>query len=323
LVLACATYQFLATVSDAHRFPQKGRSVHLGPEFPNVSLNLDCSGSGTPTVILDSGLGVPAVGWKFVQTEVAKFARVCSYDRAGYGWSSPGPMPRTSLQIVKELHSLLAAAGEKPPYVLVGHSFGGYNVRVYTGQYPAEVTAMVLVDASHEDQEQRMPPSLQAFSKKETDQAKWQRRLAPLLIYSGFARLTAGADEGPGQLPADFRRELQYLELQPKFVDAAISETVTFSESAKQVRASGTLGDRPLIVLTAGKDLDPKVLPKGFPAKDFSAFREIWVKELQVREAHLSTRGKQIMVPDSDHMIPFERPDAITAAIHEVSQRVP
>jgi hypothetical protein len=144
-----------------------------------------------------------------------------------------------------------------------------------------------------------------------------------LLIYSGFARLTAGADEGPGQLPADFRRELQYLELQPKFVDAAISETVTFSESAEQVRASGTLGDRPLIVLTAGKDLDPKVLPKGFPAKDFSAFREIWVKELQVREAHLSTRGKQIMVPDSDHMIPFERPDAITAAIHEVSQRVP
>ena len=285
LLLCGATYQFFANVSDAHRFPQQGRSVALGAAFANLSLNLDCSGTSSPapTVILDSGLGVPAVGWKFVQQQVAKFARVCSYDRAGYGWSTAGPMPRTSLQIAKELHALLAAAGEKPPYVLVGHSFGGYNVRVFAGQYPAEVAAMVLVDASHEDQLQRMPPSMQAFSAKQADSIKWQSRLAPLLVYSGFARLTGG-DNDPS-MPAEFQRELQYLQLQPKFIDAAVSETLFFSQSAGQVRAAGTLADRPLIVLTAGKDPDPKVLPKGLSAQDFTDFRAIWVNDLQVRES--------------------------------------
>jgi pimeloyl-ACP methyl ester carboxylesterase len=314
-VVAGAIYQFVSTVFDAHRFPQEGRSVHLGPEFQSVSLNLDCTGTGSPTVILDSGLGVPAAGWKFTQPEIAKFTRVCSYDRAGYGWSSAGPMPRTSLQIVKELHALLAAAGEKPPYVIAGHSFGGYNVRVFTGQYPTEVTGMVLVDASSEDQVQRMPPGLQASFKKQMQQAGWQSRLAPLLIHSGFARLTGG---DASSLPKDFQRELQYLELQTKFMDAAISESVHFAESAEQVRAAGNLGDRPLIVLSAGKNVDPKLLPKDMPIKEFEEFHTIWLSELQVGEAHLSTRGKQIIVPDSDHMIPFERPDAITAAIREV-----
>ena len=322
LLLCGAGYQFFATISDAHRFPQQGHSVQLGPEFKSVRLNLDCSGSSTggPTVILDSGGGVPAFGWKFVQADVAKFAHVCSYDRAGYGWSSAGPKPRTSMQVVKELHALLAAAGEKPPYVLVGHSLGGYNIRVYAGQYPADVAGMVLVDASHEDQVQRMTPALQAFTRKQMAQIKWQQALAPVLIYSGVARLAVARDTS-GSLPADFRSELHYLQLQPKAFDAAFSEIAAFSESADQVRAAGNLADRPLIVLTAGKDPDPEVLPKGLSPKDFSDFREIWVNDLQVRESHLSTRGKQIIVPDSDHMIPFERPDTITAAIREVSQR--
>ncbi|HKR96688.1 MAG TPA: alpha/beta hydrolase, partial [Candidatus Angelobacter sp.] len=91
---------------------QLGKSVRLGPEFGNMSLNLNCYGEGSPTVVLDAGLGVPAHGRKPVQPAVAKFARVCSYDRVGYGWSDAGPMPRTSSEIAKELHALLAAAGE-------------------------------------------------------------------------------------------------------------------------------------------------------------------------------------------------------------------
>ena len=125
-----ASYQALGNRADARRFPQQGKSVSLGPAFDNLSLSIDCRGQGTPAVILDSGLGVPAVGWNPVQTEVAKFARVCSYDRAGYGWSGATTLPRTSKEIVKELHALLEAANEKGPYILVGHSFGGFNVRV-------------------------------------------------------------------------------------------------------------------------------------------------------------------------------------------------
>ena len=313
-----ASYQAIENSADARRFPRQGKSVSLPRTFNNLALNLDCRGQGSPTVILDSGLGVPAIGWNPVETEVAKFARVCSYDRAGYGWSSPSELPRTSLQIVKELHALLEAAQEKGPYILVGHSFGGYNVRVYNGQYPGDVVGMVLVDASHEDQNERMSPAFKAYMKKANEQLQRQKLLAPLLIRFGVARFSQrNQTESPG-VSKEFGQEMLYLQLQPKFINATVSEMGSFAESANEVRAAGNLGDKPVVVLTAGKSVDPKQLPEGLSAKDFDDFRQIWVNELQVKEAQLSTRGKRIMVPDSDHMIPFERPDAIVAAIREV-----
>lgn len=313
-----ASYQALGNRADARRFPQQGKSVSLGPAFDNLSLSIDCRGEGGPTVILDSGLGVPAVGWNPVQAEVAKFTRVCSYDRAGYGWSGASSAPRTSSQIVKELHALLEAANEKGPYILVGHSFGGYNVRVYNGQYPNDVAGMVLVDASHEDQVDRMSPALQAFMKKTTEQLKWQIKLAPLLIHFGIARFSQrNQGEAPG-VSKEFGQEMLYLQMQTKFIDASASELGSFAESADEVRAAGNLGDKPLVVLTAGKSADASQVPAGFPKKEFDDFHEVWVNDLQVKESHLSTRGRRVMVPDSTHMIPFERPDTIVAAIHEV-----
>jgi len=313
-----ASYQALGNRADALRFPQQGKSVSLGPAFDNLTLSIDCRGQGSPTVILDTGLGVPAIGWNPVQTEVAKFMRVCSYDRAGYGWSGASSRPRTSAEIVKELHALLEAANEKGPYVLVGHSFGGFNVRVYNGQYPNDVAGMVLVDASHEDQNDRMPPAIQAFMKKSLEQLKRQQMLAPLLIRLGVVRFSQrNQGEAPG-VSKEFGREMLYLQMQPKFMDATGAEMGSFSESASEVRAAGNLGDKPLVVLTAGKSADASQLPPGFPKKEFDDFHEVWVNDLQVKEAHLSTRGERIMVADSDHMIPFERPDAIVAAIRVV-----
>ena len=313
-----ACYQALGNRADARRFPQQGTSVSLGPAFDNLSLSIDCRGQGSPTVILDSGLGVPAIGWNPVQMEVAKFTRVCSYDRAGYGWSSASAAPRTSAEIVKELHALLEAANEKGPYILVGHSFGGYNVRVYNGQYPNDVAGMVLVDASHEDQNDRMSPALQAFMKKTIEELKREKMLAPLLIRFGIARFSQrNQGEAPG-VSKEFGKEMLYLQMQPKFIDASAAEMGAFAESANEVRAAGTLGDKPLVVLTAGKSADASQLPAGFPKKEFDDFHEVWVNDLQMKEAHLSTRGERIMVPDSTHMIPFERPDTIVAAIHEV-----
>ena len=320
--IAGASYQAIEDHEDASRFPQQGKSVALGPDFGDLHLNLDCQGAGSPTVVLDSGLGVPGVGWNRVQAEAAKFTRVCWYDRAGYGWSDGSSVPRTSLEIAKELHALLAAANEKGPFVVVGHSFGGYDVRVFNGQYPGEVAGMVLVDASHEDQESRMPPAFQTAMKKQTESLKRQQVLAPFLIRFGIARfMQRNQGESPG-VSKDFARELLYLQLQPKFLAATISEISLFSESANEVRASGNLGDKPLVVLTAGKDVPPSALPEGLTKKDFDDFRAMWVNDLQVKEAQLSTRGKRIMVPDSDHMIPFERPDAIVDAIREVCSAV-
>ena len=322
--IAGALYQAIGNWRDVQRFPQQGRSVNLGPQFGNTSLSIDCAGRaspGSPTVILDSGLGVPAVGWKFVQPEIAKFARVCSYDRAGYGWSSPGPLPRTSSEIAKELHALLSAAGEKPPYVLVAHSFGGYNVRVYTGMYPAEVAALVLVDTSHEDQVSRMPKSLKEMQQSQIKEEESQRRLFPVLLFFGVARWSMGREYDP-RLPHDFQDETRYLQLQPKFLDAIGAEFGSFEDSAREVHAAGTLDERPLVVLTAGKNPDMKLLPKTISAKDMEDFHQMWVKDLQVQEAHLSSRGKQVLVEDSTHMIPFERPDTVVSATREVFEQL-
>jgi pimeloyl-ACP methyl ester carboxylesterase len=218
--LAGAAYQAFYNARDARRFPWQGHSFPLGPEFGQTSLALYCTGQGSPTVLLDSGLGVPGIaGWKFVQPEVVKFTRVCSYDRAGYGWSSPGPMPRTSEQIVKELHALLAASGEKGPYLFVAHSFGGYNVRIYTSHYSADVAGLVLVDTSHEDQAKYMPPTLKEMWKKQSESIATQQKLFPYLLFFGIARFSDSVDE-KSKLPRDFQEEIRYLRLNPQFVYA-------------------------------------------------------------------------------------------------------
>lgn len=130
--------------------PPPGKLIDIG----GWKLHLSCSGqagASAPTVILEAGAGDFSVDWSLVQPGVAHFARVCSYDRAGAGWSDLGPRPRTFHQQVWELHTLLEKAGEQPPYVLVGHSRGGWLVRLYQARYPAEVAGMVLVEAGADD----------------------------------------------------------------------------------------------------------------------------------------------------------------------------
>jgi pimeloyl-ACP methyl ester carboxylesterase len=306
LAITGASYQAIETSIDLQRFPLEGKLVDVGGH----KLNINCTGQGSPTVILESGLGGFSIGWKSVQLEIAKLTRVCSYDRAGFGWSDAGPMPRTSLQIAKELHALLQIAGEKPPYVMVAHSSGGLHVRVFNGQYPDEVAGMVLVDASHEDQWREMPVDVRKWNEDSGEQFLREQKLHLLLVWFGIARFML-----PRNAPWPER-----LGLQPKFVNAMTSEFANnFEESASQVRTAGTLGDKPLIVLTAGKDTaDPEHLPQGITKKDLEDFHHIWVDDLQVREAHLSSRGRQVIVSDSDHDIPNERPDAIVSAVREV-----
>src|SRR5690242_6711079 len=142
-----AAYQWLATRKDLAATPPPGRLVEIG----GYRLHLWCTGDGAPAVILDAGLGGTSTGWGFVQPEVARFTRVCSYDRAGMGYSDPGPSPRTARRIASELAELLARGGMAGPVVLVGESIAGFNVRVFASNYPERATGLVLVDASHED----------------------------------------------------------------------------------------------------------------------------------------------------------------------------
>jgi pimeloyl-ACP methyl ester carboxylesterase len=310
VLLSCvgASYQVIGTWRDARRFPQQDRTVQAG----NVRLNIDCSGNGSPTIILDSGMGVPAMSWRDIQSDVAKFSRVCSYDRAGYGWSEVGPKPRTSRQIAHELRALLDAAKEKGPYIMVGHSYGGYNVRVFTGMYPADVLGMVLVDAEHGDEERRIGELLPASIKEQVRRrdnwnAMVDRLLTPLTLHLGIDRLkTAVRYDSIGQ---------EYFYLEARTDAAAMAEKEVDSISWEQVKAAGNLGNRPLIVLTAGKPYDPDPL---LTNEQMERQNRLWINDLQAGLARLSTHGRQIVVPDSGHMIPLEQPDAVVSSIREV-----
>ena len=310
LTIAGALYEMIGRWRDAQRFPQRGHLVRAGP----IRMNIDCSGQGSPTVILESGSGGPSIDWLMVQPEVAKFSRVCSYDRAGYGWSDSGPKPRSSLQIARELKQLLLSAGEPGPYILVAHSMGGYDIRVYTGQYPNDVVGMVLVDSSNEDQDLRAPESIRKWSLDDHNYPGWKKLKYLFQLHLGCARLTADRD-APAFWPKAFREEEEFLTLPTKHQFATIDEDQVFSTlSAAQVRSSGNLGDRPLIVLTATRQDD---IPPEIPPDDARAEEDLWVHQLQPELARLSTHGKQIVV-DSSHEMPTEHPEVVISAIHEV-----
>jgi pimeloyl-ACP methyl ester carboxylesterase len=310
LAITGVLYEMIGRWRDEQRFPQRGHFVQVG----SVRMNIDCSGQGSPTIILESGLGGPSVDWLMVQPAIARFARVCSYDRAGYGWSDSGPAPRSSMQIAHELKQLLQAAGEKGPYVLVGHSMGGYDIRVYTGQYPSDVVGMVLVDASHEDQDLRAPDSIRKWQQDHRKHPDWEKLKYFFQLHLGWARLTADRD-APAFWPKAFLEEEEFLMLPTKHQFAVIDEDQVFPTlSAAQVRRAGNLGDRPLIVLTATRqdDISPEI-----PPKDAQAEEDLWIHQLQPELARLSTRGKQIIV-DSSHEMPTEHPEVVISAIHEV-----
>lgn len=146
------TYEQIGRRQDSQHLFRIGRAVDIGGR----GLNINCAGSGSPAVILESGGG--GYGWRKVQPEVAKFTTVCWYDRAGEGWSDPAPTARSSATIVHDLQELLQRAPVAGPYVLVGHSIGGEYVRIFTAKFPSEVAGVVLVDSSHPDQ--REPPMM-------------------------------------------------------------------------------------------------------------------------------------------------------------------
>jgi len=305
LALAGASYQVIESRLDARRFPENGRLIDVG----GYSLMLNCTGVGSPMAILDAGLGDLSVGWRTVQPEIAKFSRVCSYDRAGYGSSDPGPMPRTSAQIAAELHTLLQNAGEAPPYVLVGHSFGGYNVRVFNGRYPDEVAGIVLADATQEDQYELLPKAWKAISSAQLKHYERQARYALPFINLGIARLML--------LRAHGLNQYSYLILQTKYLRARASELEEIQVSAQQARAADNISEKPLVVLTATEKSDA-ILSSRFGKQDYDDFQRTWVDDLQVRLARLSSRGKRIVLSDSGHDIPSDRPDSIVNAVQEV-----
>ena len=311
-LLAGSVYEQIGRRRDRQRLPQIGRSVDIGGR----ALNLYCSGEGSPAVILDTGLGDPGFAWSHIQPEIAKLTRACWYDRAGDGWSDPGPFPRTSEAMATDLHELLRRAEIPGPYVLVGHSIGGLNTRVYNGLYPADVAGAVLVDAAHEDEPRRAP----AFMLPPFQPPRYLWR--PIWIAAqtaravGFIRLTTpGADLPTDQARRTRERVVHALRQQPKAL-ATLAGDASGPDSYAQAERAGGFGDRPLIVLTPGKvEMPPSPTDMD---REWAAYVQVWMHEIQPKLARLSTRGRQILVETSGHRIHEEAPEAVIAAVREV-----
>jgi len=316
LALACVVglasgfiYERIGRSNDRKRLPPIGRSVDIGGR----TLNIFCSGTGSPAVILDTGGDNPGLALEQTQAEIAKFTQACWYDRAGIGWSDSGPYPRTSAAIAADLHELLKRAGVPPPYVVEGASIGGLNSRVFAGMYPKDTAGVVLDDAAHEDEPLRAPKFYLAHQAPPT---LW--RPIHTLFWAasevGLLRVTGSSPSGDKNEAQMTREELiTELRHQPKSFVNNVDAGMVLNESYAEARAIRSLGDIPLIVLTAGKAPD---FGNAELNRQAEAYQQVWAYEIQPKLAKLSSKGRQIVVSDATHAtIPQ---DTVVKAIRDV-----
>jgi pimeloyl-ACP methyl ester carboxylesterase len=303
------------------RYGMPGRLVDIG----GFRLHLSCSGTGEPAVVMDAALGGSSISWSLVQPHVATMTRACSYDRAGFGWSDAGPMPRTAGRVADELRALLDRADVQPPFVLVGHSFGGLVMRIFAARYRRDAAGLVLVDPAHPEDWVHPAPKEQV----KIDRGIRLCRSGSLAARSGAARIVSGLvtlgllgaarglarvvsrgglsreDEGIlapiWKLPPEARRPLRRFWTEEKFYAALGSQIASISTSAAETLAAGAdgYGDLPLVTILS---TDPG--------------------EYRLRQqdalAGLSARGRHIVASNSTHWIPLDQPQVVVDAIRDM-----
>jgi pimeloyl-ACP methyl ester carboxylesterase len=297
LAVVGAIYQAIATQLDERAYPPPGRLVEVGGH----RLHVRCVGEGSPTVILEAAIVGMSAHWVRVQQEIAKATRVCAYDRAGLGWSESGPKPRDAKRVSSELHTLLAnAAGIEGPYVLAGHSYGGLYARMYAARYPQEAAGVVLVDSSHPEQFTRSPEERAMYQR-----TRRQAAIVPLLARLGVMRLLDVFPAHP-DLPPHQRAQVAAFNSSTRHLVATAEEFSATPQTTAQVCSAGSLGDKPLAVVSAGQQ----------PSD--------WL-EMQEELAALSSNSVHRTVEGATHeSLLYERRDArvTSAAILEVVEAV-
>ena len=267
-------------------------------EVDGRMLHLNCYGEGRPTVILDAGLGGFSLDWLQVQDLLRNKFQVCAYDRAGYGWSQIGPSPRITEQIVDELYALLEVAELEPPFILVGHSFGGFNVQYFSKLYPSLVAGMVLVESSHPQQFARLPDL--PVRKKQRDSSQ---------------RLTTMFDASVLRLYPESHRLLVGNHLASyKFIRTQQREFMNFTQSAVQVDQVSRRLQIPLAVVTRGRRVWSDT-PYGLEQE------RIWM-EMQQELLSLTDDSWQVIADESQHLVHLQQPELVAETIEAVINRV-
>jgi pimeloyl-ACP methyl ester carboxylesterase len=294
LAVAGAVYEAVASTQDAARYQAPGRLVDVGGYHVHVL----CMGEGSPTVLLDAWAGGWSTEWTPVQPVLARTTRVCAWDRAGSGWSDPGLHDHTPLAYAAEMDAVLRSAEIQGPYVLVAASYGGRVARLYANQHPDQVAGLVLVDAVHED----------AFSPEDIADSEQQRSVLAvgnwILSRLGVARLLGPRlvplIDGPAgyKLPEATRELIAIMSTRPKNQEGNARLGANHQVDDVQLRAAGSLGDRPLVVLSSIQQLSQMAR---------------W-NAGQTKLASLSSRTTRV-IADGSHLIAWEHPDLVVSAV--------
>lgn len=302
LLLALLTglvYEQWSRQNVAKAFPPPGTLVEVNGKFSH----LQCSGEGSPTIILEAGLdNAGSQVWETIRPALGRLSRVCAYDRAGIMWSDRREKPRDAEKIVGELHELLEAAAEPPPYVMVGHSLGGPLIRVFAHRFSDEVAGFVFVDSSHPEQNERLPP-----------EAVRDVPLSLLKGISAFGIMRLSSPAPSSALPQDVgQATVGYL---PQSIEGVTDEMDVLDTIFEQAQRTGPFGDLPTVVLTAGTLPDP--LPPWIDEDMAVEMQRVWA-DLQDELAELSTNTDHRVIVGASHYIQWDDPEAVIAAVRDV-----
>jgi pimeloyl-ACP methyl ester carboxylesterase len=310
-MIACAVigmvYEAIMAAGDAQRYPAPGQLVDVG----GYQLELNCIGEGSPTVILTYGFADNSLTWNAVQKQIASRGqvRVCAWDRAGLGWSEalPQQRARTPSEVAAELHTLLTKAGISGPYVMVGHSLGGMYTRLYAIKYPEDVAGITLLDSSHESSNGDLSPK----SVEELGRAPSANPLYVTLVRLGILRLfgqslLTGLQPAAVYLPEDVEPTYMGLTGRLKALQAWANEEAGMTQDDPVLEASTSLGDKPLALLVSTQGI------KNNPR---------WQKAQEMMATY-SSNSRMRIVPDSEHMLQWQYPEAVTATVVDVLESV-
>lgn len=313
LAASGALWNTLANHRDRNANPPPGKLYAVNGH----QMHLYCTGEGSPTLVLEGGGANGFLFWGTVQPTLSKFTRVCSYDRAGLGWSEPQPGPRDVSHIVEQLHGLLAEAGIAGPIMLMGHSAGGIYIRGYASRFPEQVAGLVFVDASTPQQDQDLPAALRALDAPSRVQIEMFRAMIAL----GAARAMGMCTDIPPGLEAYagwWKADMCY----SPHVTTIWNEKKNWSRALAEAAKTGPYGDLPVLIFSRDAH---KARPANLPAPISDSE---WRQGEAIHDRHqeelkqLSTRSRRIIAKDSGHYIQFDRADLLSREVPAFIQQV-
>ena len=306
-------YQGVAESGDLARYPAPGKLVDVDGHL----MHIHCQGHGTPTVVVEQGLGNVSSSWDEIHKRIARTTRVCAYDRVGMGYSEPVAQPLRAAEVAELLQKLLRGAGIEDDLVLVGWSAGGIYIREFHRQFPEKVRAMLFVDSSHEQQQNRLPQLPGEGGNGVMTIAKY---LAPF----GLVRLSGIVNDQLAAFPGsdEMKSTLIAIYHQSHAIEAMVNESEAFSLDIRGSQPPAPIGDLPLIVLTQGNPVEVNEdMPPEMTLEYLQKTREAW-NELQRELVALSTQGRQIIASESGHGIHADQPDLLVDSVSELVQLV-